>query len=100
MKVLRFFFVIFLFSLFITTSSFASVEGRAVHEIKFLSHGGLYENALVKANFYLETHPASLRVRKLKMDLLIKLSRFDESLSEYEKFIRYSKAKKENISIL
>ncbi len=80
--------------------AYATEEGKAIKEIKFLTKKGLYENALVRADFYLEKNPASLRVRKLKIDLLVKLSRFDEALKNYEFFIRYSKAKKENIKIL
>ncbi len=80
--------------------AYAGEEGKAIREIKFLTRKGLYENALVRADFYLDKNPESLRVRKLKIDLLIKLSRFDEALNNYEIFIRYSKAKKENIKIL
>ncbi len=80
--------------------AYAAEEGRAIKEIKFLTKKGLYENALVRADFYLDKNPESLRVRKLKIDLLVKLLRFDEALKNYEIFIRYSKAKKENIKIL
>ncbi len=88
--------LVFLFNI----TAYATGEGKAIKEIKFLTKKSLYENALVRANFYLNSHPESLRVRKLKIDLLIKLARFDEALKNYEIFIMYSKAKKENIEIL
>ncbi len=88
--------VLFVFSVI----AYSDEEGKAIKEIKFLMKKELYENALVRANFYLDKNPRSLRVRKLKIDLLVKLSQFDDALRDYELFIRYSKAKTENIKIL
>ncbi len=87
---------IFLFNLM----AYAGEEGKAIKQIKFLMKKGLHDNALVRADFYLNAHPESLRVRKLKIDILVELRQFDEALKNYEIFIKYSKAKKENISIL
>lgn len=100
MKYAKFIVMLLIIVLFLNIIAYAGEEGKAVKEVKFLMAKKLYENALVRANFYLNTNPRSLRVRKLKIDILIKLARFDEALYDYEIFIKYSKAKKENIPIL
>ncbi len=100
MKVAKIFILIFTFIFIFSILAYGDEEGKAIREIKFLMKKGLYENALVRANFYLEREPKSLRVRKLKIDILVELSQFDNALKDYEIFIRYSKAKTENIKIL